>query len=123
MPELSEIERSIAEAERATVARDHVAAERALRLVLKLQEADLGLAHPDVANTLNGLAVVCDNLGRPDEAEFLYRRALGIARRTLEPGHPYIVTSLENLSSLYRVQGKPEKIKKSRKYSKNILLH
>ena len=114
MPELSEIERSIAEAERATVARDHVAAERALRLVLKLQEADLGLAHPDVANTLNGLAVVCDNLGRPDEAEFLYRRALGIARRTLEPGHPYIVTSLENLSSLYRVQGKPEKIKKIR---------
>lgn len=114
MPELSEIGRIIAEAERATAVRDHAAAERALRRVLKLQEAGLGLAHPDVANTLNDLAVVCDNLGRQDEAEFLYRRALGIARRTLEPGHPYIVTSLENLSSLYRAQGKPEKLEKIR---------
>ena len=81
MAELSEIERIVGEA------------ERALRRVLRLQEAGLGLSHPDVANTLNNLAVVCDRLGRPDEAEFLYRRALGIARRTLEPNHPYIVTS------------------------------
>lgn len=57
---------------------------------------------------------MCDRLGRPDEAEFLYRRALGIARRTLEPDHPYIATSLENLSNLYQAQGKPEKLAKIR---------
>ena len=114
MAELSEIERIVGEAERATSAGDHAAAERALRRVLRLQEAGLGLSHPDVANTLNELAVVCDRLGRPDEAEFLYRRALGIARRTLEPDHPYIVTSLEHLSNLYRAQGKPEKLEKIR---------
>ena len=114
MAELSEIERIVGEAERATSAGDHAAAERALRRVLRLQEAGLGLSYPDVANTLNELAVVCDRLGRPDEAEFLYRRALGIARRTLEPDHPYIVTSLELLSNLYRAQGKPEKLEKIR---------
>ena len=114
MAELSEIERIVGEAEQATSAGDHAAAERALRRVLRLQEAGLGLSHPDVANTLNDLAVVCDRLGRPDEAEFLYRRALGIARRTLEPDHPYIATSLENLSNLYQAQGKPEKLAKIR---------
>ena len=114
MAELSEIERISGEAEQATSAGDHAAAERALRRVLRLQEAGLGLSHPDVANTLNDLGVVCDRLGRPDEAEFLYRRALGIARRTLAPEHPYIATSLENLSNLYRAQGKPEKLAKVR---------
>ena len=114
MAELSEIERIVGEAERATTAGDHAAAERALRRVLRLQEAGLGLSHPDVAHTLNDLGVVCGCLGRPAEAEFLYRRALGIARRTLEPDHPYIVTSLENLSNLYRAQGKPEKLEKIR---------
>ena len=112
MAELDEVARIISEAEQATSAGDHAAAERALRLALKLQEAHLGLVHSDVANTLNDLGVVCDILGRPDEAEFLYRRALGIARRTLAADHPYIATSLQNLSNLYRAQGKPEKLAK-----------
>ena len=88
MAELDEVARIISEAEQATSAGDHAAAERALRLALKLQEAHLGPVHSDVANTLNDLGVVCDILGRPDEAEFLYRRALGIARRTLAAGSP-----------------------------------
>ena len=114
MAELSDIERILGEAEQATAAGDHSGAERSLRRALRLQEAALGLVHPDVANTLNDLGVVCDRLGRPDEAEFLYRRALGIARRTLEPEHPYITTSLQNLSNLYEAQGRPEKLVKAR---------
>ena len=114
MAELSDIERILGEAEQATAAGDHTGAERSLRRALRLQEAALGLVHPDVANTLNDLGVVCDRLGRPDEAEFLYRRALGIARRTLEPEHPYITTSLQNLSNLYEAQGRPERLVKAR---------
>ena len=110
MAELDEVTRIISDAEQATSAGEHAAAERALRLALKLQEAHLGPVHSDVANTLNDLGVVCDILGRPDEAEFLYRRALGIARRTLAADHPYIATSLQNLSNLYRAQGKAEKL-------------
>ena len=112
MAELDEVAQIISEAEQATAVGDYVAAERALRRALKLQEARLGLVHSDVANTLNDLGVVCDILGRPDEAEYLYRRALGIARKTLSADHPYIATSLQNLSNLYRAQGKPEKLAK-----------
>ena len=113
MAELSEIEWIIGEAKQATSAGDDATAERALRRALRLQEAGLGLAHPDVANTLNDLGFVCDRLGRPDEAEFLYRRALGIARRTREPDHPNIATSLQNLANFYRAQGRPEKLGKA----------
>ena len=81
-----------------------------MRRALWLQEARFGLVHPEVANTLNNLGVVCDTLGRPNEAEFLYRRALGLARTTLPAGHPYIETSLQNLKALYRTQGRPEKL-------------
>ena len=105
MAELENVARIIGEAEQAASLGDHAAAERALRRARRLQEAHLGLVHPDVANTLNNLGVVCDILGRPDEAEFLYRRALGIARKTLADDHPYIATSLQNLSNLYRAQG------------------
>ena len=112
MAEPDEITRIIGEAEQATSAGDHAAAEQALRRALKLQEARLGPVHHEVANTLNDLGVVCDILGRSDEAEFLYRRALGIARKTLPAEHPYIETSLQNLSNLYRAQGKPEKLAK-----------
>ena len=112
MAEWDEITDLSAEAERAMSAEDFEAAERALRKALRLQEAQMGLVHPDVANTLNSLGVACNILGRPDEAEFLYRRAVGIARKEFTDDHPYIATSLRNLSELYRTQGKPEKLAK-----------
>ncbi len=88
MAEWDEITDLSAEAERAMSAKDFEAAERALRKALRLQEAQMGLVHPDVANTLNSLGVVCNILGRPDEAEFLYRRAVGIARKEFTDDHP-----------------------------------
>ena len=112
MAEFDQIAQMTKVAAEATSAEDYATAERTLRRLLRLQEADLGLSHPDVANTLNDLGVVCDRLGRPEEAEFLYRRALGIARRTLAPDHASVATSVENLTKLYRAQGKTEKLAK-----------
>ena len=112
MAEFDQIAQMTKVAAEATSAEDYATAERTLRRLLRLQEADLGLSHPDVANTLNDLGVVCDRLGRPEEAEFLYRRALGVARRTLAPDHASVTTSVENLSKLYRAQGKTEKLAK-----------
>ena len=83
-----------------------------MRQALKLQEAHFGLVYPEVASTLNVLGLVCGVLGRPDEAEFLHRRALGIARRTLGPGHPTVAASLRHLSKLYESQGKPDRLAK-----------
>src|SRR4029453_1904338 len=53
--------------------------------------------HPDLASTLNNLALVCERTNKVDEAERLYRRARAIAVASLSPGHPFIATSLKNL--------------------------
>ena len=110
MTDQAEVARLLSEAGEARAGGDLESAERALRRVLRLQEADLGPTHPEVANTLNDLGVICDELGRPQEAEFLYRRALGLAQKALPSDHPYIATSLENLATLYRDQGWDEKL-------------
>ena len=123
MAEFDQVEQMTKVAAEATAAEDYTTAERTLRRLLRLQEADLGLSHPDVANTHNDLGVVCDRLGRPEEAEFLYRRALGIARRTLPPDHTSVAASLENLSKLYRAQGKTEKLAKLLVVALLFLIH
>ncbi len=50
-----------------------------------LQEASLGPLHPDLANTLNNLGVVCEITGNAADAERHFRRAWEIATATLEP--------------------------------------
>ncbi len=48
----------------------------------------LGPDHPDVATTLNNLAVLSTSQGRYAEAEPLYKRALAIDEKALGPDHP-----------------------------------
>jgi Protein of unknown function (DUF2914)/Tetratricopeptide repeat len=84
-------------AQQAAAAGDFVEAERLLREAAALQEARLGSLHPDLASTLNNLALVCERTYKIDEAERLYRRARAIAVASLSPGHPFIATSLKNL--------------------------
>jgi tetratricopeptide (TPR) repeat protein len=43
-----------------------------------------------------------------EQAEPLFQHALAIYEQKLEPNHPYVVTSIANLASLYRNQGKYE---------------
>ena len=110
MADRDEAARLISEAQEATSSGDQRAAERALRLALRLQEEQFGLVHPEVVGTLDSLGVVCGLLGRPDEAEYLHRRALGIAKKTLGADHPSVAASLRNLSNLYAAQGKPGRL-------------
>ena len=107
-----EVDRTVREAERAESNGDLAAAELAFRRALRLQEARVGLEHPKVTVLLNRLGVICHHLGRSNEAEFLHRRALGIARQTRAADDPQIAASLQNLAALYRDQGKPEKLAK-----------
>ena len=55
----------IAAAEQAANAGDFPAAERLLLEAANLQEASLGPAHPDLANTYNNLGVVYEITGKP----------------------------------------------------------
>ena len=64
-------------------------------------EKALGPDHPDVATSLNNLALLYDNQGRYADAEPLYKRSLAISRKALGPDHPDVATSLNNLAELY----------------------
>jgi Tetratricopeptide repeat/Protein of unknown function (DUF2914) len=107
MTEPDRVQTVVDAAERAAAAKDFAAAERLLREAVRLQEADLGPHHPDLANTLNNLGVVCEMAGQPSEAETCYRRAYAIAAAALPPDHPFVITSRENLTEFCKARGKP----------------
>ena len=84
-------------AQQAAAAGDYPEAEQLLRKAAAIQEVSLGSLHPDLATTLNNLALLCERTNKYDEAERGYRRAHAIAVASLSPGHPFIATSLKNL--------------------------
>jgi tetratricopeptide (TPR) repeat protein len=62
--------------------------------------------HPDVASSLNNLALLYKSQGRYSEAEPLYLDALEMTKRLFKDDHPNVATSLNNLASLYDSQEK-----------------
>src|SRR5437867_4454680 len=107
MPEAHDLRSVIEAAEQAASIGDYVAAELRLREAAALQETQLGPFHPDLANTLNNLAVVYDRADSPAEAEFCYRRAYAIATTAYAPDHPLVVTSQKNLEDFCKARGRP----------------
>ena len=93
-------------AEKAAEAGNFASAENLLREAARLQEANLGPRHPDLANTLNNLGIVCEITGKPDDAEQYFRRAVSVARTSLAPDHPFVTTSQKNLRDFCETRGK-----------------
>jgi len=101
-------DRSIIEnAEQAAAAGNYAAAEDLLRKAAAIQEQTLGPHHPDLANTLNNLGVVCEMTDNPIDAEHYFRRAYAIATATLAPDHPFVATSSRNLRDFCEARGRP----------------
>ncbi len=94
-------------AEQAAERGDQVGAERLLRQALALQETTLGAQHPDVANTLNNLAIVCEMNNKLADAEACYRRAHAIATANLPPDDPFVAISRDNLAEFCAARGVP----------------
>ena len=94
-------------AEKAAGAGDYASAETLLRDAARAQEASLGPLHPDLANTLNNLGVVCEITGKAADAEQYFRRALTIATTALDPDHPFVITSRTNLREFCEARGIP----------------
>jgi hypothetical protein len=107
MPDTRELRTVVDAAEQAAAAGDYASAEHLLREAVGLQEASLGPHHPDLANTLNNLGVVCEITDKPADAELCYRRAYAIATAALEPDHPFVATSRKNLTDFCEARGKP----------------
>ena len=95
----------LAQAERAATAGDLASAGELLRGAARLQEEELGPLHPDLANTLNNLAIIAEKTGSSSEAETLYRRAAAIAAAALPSDHPMVVASRQNLEDFCRARG------------------
>jgi tetratricopeptide (TPR) repeat protein len=72
---------------------------------LHLQEHLWGPEHPEVAKTLDGLAVLFFRQGKYEQIETLYQRALQIWEQTLEPEDPTVARSLYGLARLKLRQG------------------
>ncbi len=66
----------------------------------------LAQRHPEVAASLNNLAILYADQGRYAEAEPLYKRALAIKEKVLGPEHVDFATTLDSLASLYADQGR-----------------
>jgi hypothetical protein len=107
MPERCEARSIIESAEQAAAAGNYASAEHFLREAAALQEETLGRHHPDLANTLNNLGVVCEMTDNPIDAEHYFRRAYTIATATLPPDHPFVATSRKNLHDFCMARGRP----------------
>jgi hypothetical protein len=107
MSELQDARRMLDAAEQAAAAGDLMAADELLRGAARIQEAELGPLHPDLANTLNNLAIVAEKTERFGDAETFYRRAVAIASASLPAHDPMVAASRENLEAFCRARGLP----------------
>jgi tetratricopeptide (TPR) repeat protein/transcriptional regulator with XRE-family HTH domain len=80
-------------------------AEQLFQYALQMRERALGPDHPDVAASLNRLALLFISQGKYIEAEPLFQRALQIWKRALGPDHPETVAALNNLALIHLNQG------------------
>jgi hypothetical protein len=107
MADSSGIQVLVDAAEHAASVGDWPSAEERLRRVADAQTAQLGPGHTDLAYTLNNLGVVCERVGKPDEAEQFYGRAYAIAAAALPSNDPLVVTSGQNFRELSASRGRP----------------
>lgn len=76
-----------------------VQANEALQSCLAIQEAALGLDHPEVADTLQELALTLQAQGLQERAEPVLRQCLAIRSHALGMHHPDTAAVLHALAS------------------------
>lgn len=107
MSELQNVQLMLEEAKRAANAGDLASAEARLQDAARIQEAELGPLHPELANTVNNLGIVAEMQGRVPDAETCYRRAVAITSASLPPDDPRVASSRKNLEDFCRERGLP----------------
>ena len=75
---------------------------------LAAYEGGVGADSPDLLETIEGYAAVLDRLGRADEAEALYRRALTIASTRLPPAHADAMDGAQKHAGFLIRQDRPD---------------
>ncbi|MEH2057724.1 MAG: tetratricopeptide repeat protein [Nostoc sp.] len=86
---------------------------------LELYKRLLGDAHPDVATSLNNLALLYNSQGRYDQAEPLFLQALEIRQQVFGVNHPNTVTVRQNLENLQAQKSDSRKVENNPNNTKN----
>ncbi len=107
MSQLRNARHKLEMAEHAAIDGDFLSADELLRDAARIQEAELGPLHPDLANTLNNLAIVAEKTGRSGDAETFYRRAVAIVVASLPADHPMVEEARQNLEAFCREHALP----------------
>jgi hypothetical protein len=107
MSELQTVPDLLGKAESAVAAGDFASADELLRAIARIHEDELGGLHPELAKTLNNLAIVAEKTGRVGDAETFYRRAVAIASASPSPDDPMLAASRQNLEDFCRAHGLP----------------
>lgn len=81
-------------------------AEELYRRAIDIRRDALGLSHPDMAQSLNGLALILKRKKSYGESERIYRLAVQISERSHGAWHPSIGTSMHELAELLDRQDK-----------------
>jgi tetratricopeptide (TPR) repeat protein len=81
-------------------------AEALYRRAIDIRRDALGLSHPDMAQSLNGLGLILKRKKSFGESERIYRMAVQISERSHGAWHPSIGTSMHELAELLDRQEK-----------------
>jgi serine/threonine protein kinase/tetratricopeptide (TPR) repeat protein len=73
---------------------------------LAIRKRKFGNEHPDVAHSLNEVALVLEYQNKLPEAETMHREALAMRRKLLGNEHPDVAESMNNLASVFHGRGK-----------------
>ena len=106
MSEAREPRTLIQAAEAAAEAGNYVSAETLLREAVHLQEASLGPRHPDLANTLNNIGIVCEITGNQTTRSSISGGRSASRERHWLRDHPFVATSQQNLRDFCEARGK-----------------
>jgi tetratricopeptide (TPR) repeat protein len=79
-------------------------AERAYKRTLKVAEKKHGLEHPDVAKSLDKIALAYEWQKKYEQSRALYDQAYSIRKKILKPDHPDIGTSLKVIAYRHLVK-------------------
>ena len=85
---------------------EFTAGEELQKRALTILQTALGPSHPEVATSLDELAILCYRQARHKEAEPLQMRALAIREDALGPEHPDVASSLNDIAIVYLEQGR-----------------
>ncbi len=92
---------------------DAAAAEKSYLEAIKVRRAELGKAHPDVANSLNNLANIYAGSQREELAISHFEEALKIRVEEYGPRNSRVARTLTNMIPLLKRMGKDAKLKEA----------